>query len=65
MKSQTGFLLIEALIAILILSIALVASLGGIAQSLRVAKRGEGVTKMVLEKEKNLFQLEIDGTIES
>ena len=57
-KSRDGFLLLEALIAILILSIALVASLGGIAQALRIAKRGEETTRNLLAFERILYELE-------
>lgn len=56
--SQEGFLLIEALIAILLLSLVLTASLGGIAQALRLSKRGEETTKAVLAFENLLFDLE-------
>jgi competence protein ComGC len=59
-KRDDGFVLIEALIAILILSIALVTSLGGLAAAVRVAGRGEEMTKTVLEKEKKLFETEIE-----
>ena len=57
-KKDKGFLLVEALIAILILSIALVASLGGLATALRIAGRGEETTKSILEKERTLFDYE-------
>ena len=59
-----GFLLIEALVAILILSIALVASIGGIAQALHLAKRSEDLTKTILHQEKRLFEWEIKEYVE-
>ena len=58
MKSAKGFLLIEALIAILILSVVLVAALGGISQGLRLSSRAEETTKAVLAFESLLFELE-------
>ena len=65
MKSQmqannAGFLLVEALIALFILSIALVAAMGGLSAAVRVAGRGEDVTKSILEKERVLFDYEMD-----
>ena len=59
-KKDKGFLLVEALIALLILSIALVASLGGLAAALRIAGRGEETTKDILKNEVLLFQTEIE-----
>lgn len=59
-----GFLLIEALIAILLLSLVLVASLGGIAQALRISKRGEETTKAILAFENLLFDLETGGRLD-
>ena len=55
---RQGFLLIEALLALLILSLVLVASLGAIAQGLRIAKKGEETTRALLTFEKILFDLE-------
>lgn len=56
--NSEGFLLVEALIAILILSVVLVASLGGIAQTLKLSKRGEETTKAILAFENLLFDFE-------
>lgn len=58
MINNRGFLLIEALIAILLLSLVLTASLGGIAQGLKLSKRGEDTTKAILAFENLLFDFE-------
>lgn len=61
MKSTQGFLLIEVLTALLILSVALTVFLGSTAASLRLTGRAEKMTQAVLQSEKVLFQRETDG----
>lgn len=58
MKKQSGFLLMEALLALLVLSVAFVVCLGAVAQALRLSSRAEETTKAVLASETLLFELE-------
>ena len=55
---EKGFLLLEALVSILILSVALAASLTGIAQVLRLKERADETTKAIVQFDNLLFQLE-------
>lgn len=56
--SKKGFMLMEALILILIISITFTACLGLIAQSLKVSFRGQGLTDAICKYEFFLFELE-------
>lgn len=55
---QSGFLLIEALIAIVILSIVTVTFLAGMAQALKVQDKVNRTTEAILQFEKLLYELE-------
>jgi len=61
MNSPKGFLLIEALVAVLILSAALAASLGALGQALRLTRCAEAHTRAVHALEDLLFDLETGG----
>ncbi|MBI3317263.1 MAG: hypothetical protein HYZ85_04595 [Candidatus Omnitrophica bacterium] len=57
--NENGFQLIEALIALVIISIACVSLMGVLSGSLKVTGKGEFITKGLLATEKLLYQLEI------
>lgn len=60
MKLQTqGFLLLEAFLALLILSLVVASSVAAIAQALHVAKVSKETEGRVLEEENQLFQKEV------
>ena len=58
-KGERGFLLVEVLLAILILSTAITAFLGSLSQVLRVTRREIETTQAILPLEHLLFELEI------
>ena len=57
-SNDNGFLLLEALIAMLILSVTFVAVAGAVLQALRVSERAEETTGAVLKADNALFELE-------
>ena len=57
-RDQKGFLLIEVLVAILVLSISMVAIVGTIGQVLTLSKRADETAKAVFQMENLLFSLE-------
>jgi len=56
--NHAGFLLMEALVSIAILSIALLVGLSAMGQALYVAKKTEELTEMIVSSEDLLFTLE-------
>ena len=58
MNQEKGFFLVEALIALLILSVTLVALIGVTGQALKISERGIKTTEALLGMEEILFQLE-------
>lgn len=58
MKSRSGFLLVEVLLALLVLAVAFVAFLGAMAQALRVSSRSGRTMEAVSKMEELLFGIQ-------
>jgi len=56
-KAEGGFLLVEVLIAIVILSVVLVATVGGVFQALRISDRAKAMSATIRATEQLLFEL--------
>ncbi len=57
-QAQRGFFLVEVLVAIVIISVAMVAALAGMARALKMSERSEAFTETVLPMEQLLFEIE-------
>ena len=57
-ENQRGFFLVEVLVAIVIISVAMVAALAGMSRALKMSERSEAFTQTVLPMEELLFEIE-------
>ncbi len=57
MKQQNGFLLMEALVLILVLSVVFVSFMGLVTQALKISSRSHGQSEAIMKIEKIVFEI--------